>query len=224
MSTINFNTVSDTFQGIDKVALRVSNGAGGYAAPVAWNGVTALNESPSGAEPTKLYADNENYITLTSKEELALTLECYCTPSAFDACDGTEAISGAHGLKIGMQERKTFALVYHEKVIDQNGEKGFGKYHIVIGCKAAPTSRDHATINDSPEASTLSYEINTTPAKVSFATGVSLDEAVHLVIDATTGYSATTKNALEEALYGTTAAWTATDGVLSLATIYSATV
>lgn len=219
MANIVFNTVNDIHQGIDKVALRVWDETNKkYSAPVAWNGVTAINESPSGAETTKLYADNKQFGGLTSKEEFALTLECYCTPTEFDACDGTEGISGAHGFSVAMQNRKKFALVYREFV--DNGERANdnkGIYHIVLGCKASPSARDHATVNDSPEAQTLSYEISTTPEVVNFATGVNEDEVVHLIIDGSDSMSA----ALYSELYDDAAAWSQVDGKISLTSLYS---
>lgn len=189
MATIVFNNTSDIHQGIDKVALRVFDDAeASYGATVAWNGVTALNEAPSGAETTKLYADNKQYGGLTSKEEFALTLECYCTPSAFDDCDGSVALTKS-SFKVGMQSRKKFALVYRELVDDDpQVDSKEGIYHVVIGCKASPSAKDHATINDSPEAQTLSYEISTTPEKALFresgtgVTEVSDDEVVHFTI------------------------------------------
>lgn len=221
MANIVFHQTNDIHQGIDKVALRVWDETNKkYSAPVAWNGVTAINESPSGAETTKLYADNKQYGGLTSKEEFALTLECYCTPTEFDACDGTVGISGAHGFSVGMQNRKKFALVYREFVDGgdrENDNKGI--YHIILGCKASPSSKDHSTVNDSPEAQTLSYEISTTPEVVKFATGVEEDEVIHLVID---GSDSMSDNLYEE-LYSTTAAWTTVTGTnkIDLSTLYS---
>lgn len=219
MANIVFNTVNDIHQGIDKVALRVWDETNKkYSAPVAWNGVTAINESPSGAETTKLYADNKQFGGLTSKEEFALTLECYCTPTEFDACDGTEAISGAHGFSVAMQSRKKFALVYREFV--DNGERANdnkGIYHIILGCKASPSARDHATVNDSPEAQTLSYEISTTPEVVNFASGVDEDEVVHLIID---GSDSMSDNLYSE-LYDDAAAWTTVSGKINLTSLYT---
>lgn len=155
--------------GVDRVALYVKKN-GTYGGPKFWNGVTAINEAPSGAEPTKLYADNINYLTLTSKEEFGLTLECYCTPEAFDDCDGTTNLlngSDATGMKIHGTARCEFGLVWRTLTgADNIDEPGAGKnfvYHIVYGCKASPSSRDNATVNDSPEAQNPSYEISTTP-------------------------------------------------------------
>lgn len=160
------------YTGIDGVALYVwDNNAGWYAKPVAWDGVTAANESPSGAESNKLYADNIEYLNLLSKEEFGLTLEAYQVPTEFDPCDGI-ATDTTGKVKVHGQNRALFGLVYRvlkgTDTIEAGGKvegntKGNGYvYHIVYGCKAAPASRDFATVNDSPEAMTLSYEISTT--------------------------------------------------------------
>lgn len=219
---ISWGNTSDIHQGIDRVALRVFNDSTNkYSGAVAFNGITAINESPSGAEATKLYADNKNFGSLTSKEEFALTLECYCTPSVFDECDGSAPV-GTHGFSVGMQQRKKFALIYREFVDNGNrADDDKGVYHVVIGCKASPSARDHATINDSPEAATLSYEISTTPEKVSFATGespVSEDEVVHFIIENTSA----TATALKSALYDDTDTWDVSNHVLDLSDIYAA--
>lgn len=222
MANIVWGNINDIHQGIDRVALRVFNDSTKkYGGAVAFNGVTTINESPSGAEATKLYADNKNFGSLTSKEEFALTLECYCTPTAFDACDGSAAV-GTKGFNVGMQQRQKFALIYREFVDEGNrANDAKGIYHVVIGCKAAPSAKDHASINDSPEAATLSYEISTTPEKVSFATGaspVSEDEVVHFTIE---NDDATAAN-LMSALYDDTDTWDEINSVLDLTDIYSA--
>lgn len=189
MADIKWDTGTKTIrQGIDKVAFFTKDAIGTrnsksiYGA--AWDGVTAVNESPSGAEPTKLYADNRVYNTLYSIEEFAATVEAYQVPEAFDKCDGIRKVGNKSKLKLLHQERDPFVLVYHENVYDTDGkEKGFGIYHIVTNCKAAPSAKDHATINDSPEAATLSYELSTTP--VSFEIGGKTYNSAHVTIDAT---------------------------------------
>ena len=187
------------YTGIDGVALFVDDGAGWYGAPVAWNGVTAVNESPSGAESNKQYADNIEYLNLISKEEFGCTLEAFQVPEAFYPCDGIVSKLGGAFLIHG-QPRKSFCLVYRVQkgsdTIEAGGKvegntKGNGYvYHIVYGCKAAPSSRDFGTVNDSPEAITYSYEISTTPctdsAKMPTASGKpALKSVAHLEIDAT---------------------------------------
>lgn len=159
------------YTGIDAVALYVwddkkdpedkETPRGWYGKAVNWDGVTAINESPSGAESNKLYADNNEYLNLISKEEFGLTLESYTVPEEFDACDGIYSLGA---MKIRGQGRKTFGLVYRVQKGSDTVEAGKLAYiyHIVYGCKAAPSSRDYATVNDSPEAQTFSYEISTT--------------------------------------------------------------
>lgn len=203
MATITWGKSADKslFQGIDQVAIfvktPVSSGVYGYA----WDGVTAVNESPSGAEPTKLYADNKVYNTLYSIEEFAATLEAYQTPKAFEQCDGISAVPSCPKLKLHHKDRSAFVLVYHENVYNENGEekndKG-GIYHIVLNCKAAPSATDHATINDSPEAATLSYELSTSTVPVEL-NGKTYNSA-HFVIDATE-FTDTQISTLEAALY-----------------------
>lgn len=150
--------------GVDKVALYVQEN-GTYPKGVAWNGVTAITESPSGAEPTPLYADNIKYLNLISAEELALSIEAYQSPEEFDVCDGTA--SPVDGLNIGQQDRKTFGLAYRTLIgNDTEGNNHGYALHLVYGCLAAPSEKAHNTVNDSPEATTLSWEVSTTPVAV----------------------------------------------------------
>lgn len=137
---------------------------GQYQKGVAWNGLTAVTESPSGAEATPLYADDIKYLNLVSAEEFGATIEAYTYPDEFAQCDGS--VSLAEGISIGQQSRKTFGLVYKTTVgTDENTEAGY-KLHIVYGCLAAPSEKAYATINDSPEAITFSWEVTTTPVNV----------------------------------------------------------
>ena len=182
------------YTGIDGVALFVWDTTW-YGRPYAWNGVTAINESPSGAESNKLYADNIEYLNLLSKEEFGLTLEAYQTPAEFAPCDGI-AVDTTGKVKVRGQNRKTFGLVYRVQkgsdTVEAGGKiegssKGSGYvYHVVYGCKAAPASRDFATVNDSPEAMTLSYEVSTTPLTDTskFPAGSGFTSVAHLEIDA----------------------------------------
>lgn len=150
--------------GVDKVVLYVQS-AGAYPNGVAWNGVTAITESPSGAEPTPLYADNIKYLNLISAEELALTIEAYMSPEEFDQCDGSASV--AQGVTIGQQDRKQFGLAYRTIIgNDVDGNNHGYALHLVYGCMAAPSERANNTINDSPEAATLSWEVSTTPVNV----------------------------------------------------------
>lgn len=145
-----------------------NSGAGAYKDGVAWNGLTNVSEKPSGAEATALYADNIKYLNLISNEEFAATIEAYTYPDEFAACDGSAALDASGGIIIGQQKRQPFAFSYQTKIgNDTDGnDKGY-KIHIVYGCLAAPTEKGYATINDSPEAITFSWEISTTPIEVS---------------------------------------------------------
>lgn len=171
----------------------------------AWNGVTAFNESPSGAEPTALWADNIKYLNLMSAEEFAATLEAYSYPDAFEECDGSKEL--APGVYIGQQSRRLFGLSYRTLIgSDTEGtEKGY-KIHLVYNCLASPSERAHATVNDSPEAANPSWEISTTPAEVTNG-----KPTATVVIDSTK-VSAETLAAFEDILYGTAN----TDGRLPL--------
>lgn len=139
--------------------------AGVYNKGVAWNGLTAVTESPSGAEPTNLYADDIKYISLYSAEEFGATIEAYTYPEEFAECDGSAAI--ADGVWIGQQSRKPFGLAYKTTVGNDTDGAGFGyKIHLLYGCMASPSEKSYSTINDSPEAITFSWELTTTPTNV----------------------------------------------------------
>lgn len=137
---------------------------GAYQKGVAWNGLTAVTESPSGAEATPLYADDIKYLNLVSAEEFGATIEAYTYPDEFAECDGSASL--VEGVSIGQQSRKTFGLVYKTTVgTDEDNEAGY-KLHIVYGCLAAPSEKAYSSINDSPEAITFSWEVTTTPVNV----------------------------------------------------------
>lgn len=139
--------------------------AGAYPKGVAWNGLTAVTESPSGAEATPLYADDIKYLNLMSNEEFGATIEAYTYPEEFAACDGSAAL--AAGVYIGQQARKTFGLCYRTVVGNDVANNDFGyKLHLIYGALAAPSEKAYATINDSPEAITFSWEVSTTPVNV----------------------------------------------------------
>lgn len=151
--------------GISEAALYVLGADGEYGTGVAWNGLVSISESPSGAEVTKNYANNKNYISLVSAEELALTIEAFTYPEEFAECDGSAELGV--GVTIGQQTRKKFALAYKTKVgNDVDGTDHGYKIHIVYGCVASPSEKAYTTINDSPEAITFSWEVNTTPVDV----------------------------------------------------------
>ena len=133
-----------------------------YKEGVAWNGVTAISESPSGAEPTALYADDKKYLNLLSAEEFAASIEAYTYPDEFAECDGSASL--ATGVTVGQQTRSKFALAYKTTIgNDESGNSLAYKLHIIYNCLAAPSEKAYNTINDSPEAITFSWEISTTP-------------------------------------------------------------
>lgn len=136
-----------------------------YLAGVAWNGLTACNLSPEGAEANDFYADNMKYFTLISVETLKATIEAYYSPVEFDECDGTASI--ATGVSVGQQTRKPFGFAYKTILGNDTEENDYGyKIHILYGCKASPSERSSSTVNDSPEPGTLSWELSTTPVAV----------------------------------------------------------
>ena len=151
--------------GVDRGVLFVMDSNGDYPTGVAWNGLVSVTEQPSGAEKTPLYADNTKYLELISTEEFAATLEAFTYPDEFAACDGSVAAAG--GTYIGQQPRSKFALSYRTRIGDDiDGDQAGYKIHIVYGCLASPSEKPYATVNDSPEAITLSWEITTTPETV----------------------------------------------------------
>lgn len=169
--------------------------AGVYSKGVAWNGLTAVTESPSGAEPTALYADDTKYLSLMSAEEFGATIEAYTYPDEFAACDGSAEL--ADGVMIGQQKRSTFGLCYKTTIgNDTEGNDHGYKLHIIYGALAKPSERAYATINDSPEAITFSWEITTTPVNVTGA-----KPTASLVIDSTKA-DPSKLAALEDVLYG----------------------
>lgn len=139
-----------------------------YTNGVAWNGITAITESPSGAEPTALYADNIKYLNLFSAEEFACTIEAYTYPDAFEACDGMADIGGtATGVLAAQQSRALFGLCYRTiEGNDVDGPDYNEKLHLIYGCTASPSEKAYSTVNDSPEAITFSWEVSTVPVAV----------------------------------------------------------
>ena len=171
---------------------------GAYTKGVAWNGLTAVTESPSGAEATALYADDIKYLNLMSNEEFGATIEAYTYPDEFAECDGSAAL--AKGVMIGQQKRKTFGLCYRTTLGNDVEGNDYGyKLHLVYGCLAAPSEKAYSTINDSPEAITFSWEVSTTPVAV---TG--FKPTSQITIDSTK-VDPSKLSALENVLYGTNA-------------------
>lgn len=171
-------------------------GKNGYGEGVAWNGLTTVTETPSGAEATKLYADNIKYLEIRSAEEFGGTIEAYTYPDEWAECDGSAAL--ATGVYAGQQPRKVFGLCYRTVLgNDVDLDKHGYKLHIVYGCTASPSERSYATINDSPEAITFSWEFSSVPVNVTGHKPVSC-----IVIDSTK-VDATKLATLESILYGT---------------------
>lgn len=170
--------------------------SGAYPKGVAWNGLTAVTESPSGAEASPLYADDIKYLNLMSTEELGATIEAYTYPDEFAECDGSASL--AEGVSIGQQKRKPFGLCYRTTLGNDVDGNDYGyKLHIIYGCLAAPSEKAYATINDSPEAITFSWEVSTTPVSV---TGHK--PTASITIDSTKVDAEKLKK-LEDILYGT---------------------
>lgn len=151
--------------GVSKGVLYVQDTSGAYPLGVAWNGLTAVNEAPSGAEATPLYADDIKYLELRSAEEFGATIEAYTYPDEFEQCDGSAEL--AEGVIIGQQARKAFGLCYRTIVGNDVQGNDFGyKLHLIYGATAAPSEKAYATVNDSPEAVTFSWEVTCTPVEV----------------------------------------------------------
>lgn len=197
MSKIVWDAIGDhTFEtGVRNGVLYLKDAQGAYNTGVAWNGLTSVSESPEGAEPTDLYADDTKYLTLMSAENFKATIEAYTYPVEFEECDGSATI--ANGVVIGQQPRKPFGLCYRTAIgNDTDGNEHGYKLHIVYGCQASPSEKQYSTINDSPEAITFSWEVNTTPVNV---TGKK--PTATLIIDSTKADKAKL-TALEAILYG----------------------
>lgn len=176
--------------------------AGGlYSMGYAWNGLSGVTESPSGAEPSAIYADNIKYLNLMSAEEFAGTIEAYMAPDEFAECDGSKEI--APGVYAGQQNRKMFGLSYKTILGNDVDSNDYGyKLHLVYGCLASPSEKGYATVNDSPEAISLSWEFNTTPVEITtLVEGKKLKPTAILTFDSTK-VDAGKLAKLEEILYG----------------------
>lgn len=167
MSKLVWDKTGERFYetGVDHGVLYPIQAGGLYNKGVVWNGLTAVTESPSGAEATALYADNIKYLNLISAEEFGATIEAYTYPDEFAECDGSAEL--ATGVYIGQQPRKTFGLCYRTVIGNDVDNDSFGyKLHLIYGALAAPSEKGYSTINDSPEAITFSWEVKTTPVNV----------------------------------------------------------
>lgn len=151
--------------GVDHGVFYGVGSTGAYEAGEVWNGLTAVNETPSGAEPSSVYADNIKYLTITSAEEYGITIEAYYYPPKFAECDGTAAI--ADGVYIGQQARKSFGFSYRTRMGNDVANDQYGyKLHLVYGCLASPSERSYATVNDNPEPISFSWDVKCTPVTV----------------------------------------------------------
>lgn len=167
MSRLTWDNTGERYYetGVKQGVLYPIQSDGKYSLGVAWNGLTAVTESPSGAEATALYADDIKYLNLISTEEFGATIEAYTYPDEFAECDGSASL--ADGIMLGQQKRKTFGLCYKTTVGNDVDGNDYGyKLHLIYGCLAAPSEKAYATINDSPEAITFSWEVSTTPVNV----------------------------------------------------------
>ena len=195
------NTGERLFEtGVDHGVLYVM-GTNGYENGVVWNGLTAVNESPEGGEPTALWADNIKYLNLMSTESFGGSIEAYTYPDEFMACDGSVELTT--GLIAGQQARKQFGLAYRTKIgNDVDGSDHGYKLHLVYGCLASPSDKAYETINDSPDAITFSWDFTTTPVAVVDGNGDEIAKpTAHLIIDSTKA-DATKLATLETTLFG----------------------
>lgn len=184
--------------GVDRCVLYPMNReTNAYDHGVAWNGITGVTESPSGAEPTAMWADNTKYLNIMSAEEFGVTVEAYTYPDEFAICDGSAQL--AKGIIAGQQNRTTFGLAYRTLVGNDVANNDYGyKLHLVYGCLASPSERSYETVNDSPEAITFSWEVTTTPVAVSDTI-----KPTSVITINSKDLTETQLAAIENALYGT---------------------
>ena len=199
MSKITWDATGDRLYetGVDRGVLYPINIEGNYTPGVAWNGLTGVTESPSGAEATALYADNIKYLSLYSAEEFGATIEAYTYPKEFESCDGSAELG--EGVVIGQQTRKVFGLCYRTLVGNDVDAQDHGyKLHLIYGCMASPSEKGYQSVNDSPEAITFSWEVTTTPVNVA-----GFKPTATLIIDSTKIKEDKLKK-IEDILYGKT--------------------
>lgn len=187
--------------GVSKGVVYPIQTGGVYTKGVAWNGLSAVTESPSGAEASPIYADNIKYLNLMSAEEFAATVEAYTYPDEFAECDGSAEI--AEGVYAGQQNRKIFGMSYQTIIGNDVDSNDYGyKLHLIYGGQAAPSEKAYSTVNDSPEPVALSWEVSTTPVEITKTiNGKKLKPTAHITIDSTK-VDPEKLAALEEILYG----------------------
>ena len=215
MAKVNWDNTGDRYfeMGVNQGVLYVQNKDGTYGDAVAWNGLTGVTESPEGAEPTDLWADNIKYATLRSAETFGGTIEAYTYPDEFMQCDGSGSPvvddAAVLGIRIGQQERKAFGLCYRTAIgndVDPSGKDYL--LHLVYGATASPSEKAYETINDSPDAITFSWEFTTNPVKIAGEAYKDFKPVSTIVIDSRKFSEVADKaklDALEDLLYGTDA-------------------
>lgn len=188
--------------GVSKGVLFVMGSAGTYGAGVAWNGLSTITESPEGAEPSDIWADNIKYATLRSTETFSGTIEAYTYPDEFNACNGEATL--VKGATMSQQSRATFGLCYRTEIGSDTASDGTAGYklHFLYGLTASPSEKAYASINDSPEAIAFSWEVSSTPVTVTSISGAKPTSTV--VVDSRTADS-TKLRELEKMVYGDTA-------------------
>ena len=200
MAVLTWDNVGErTYEtGVDRGVLYIPDNSGVYANGVAWNGLTSVSESPTGAEANAMYADNIKYLNLYSVEEFGATIEAFTYPDEFLQFDGTS--TPTPGVTVGQQTRKPFGLCYRTRVgNDVLGDDYGYKLHLLYGCKASPSEKAYATVNDSPEALTFSWELSTAPVAINVGNA----KPTALMTVDSTQVNATSLTALEALLYGT---------------------
>lgn len=187
--------------GVSKGVLYVTDDAGAYGDGVSWSGLTNVTQTPSGAEATALYADNIKYLNLMSEEDFSAKIEAYYYPDEFEECDGSKEL--VPGVSAGQQPRKSFGFSYQTIIGNDTKRNAYGyKIHLIYGCTAKPSERSNATVNESPEAVTLSWELSTVAAEIAMD---GFKPSAKITIDSTKVDPAKLKK-LEDLLYGTAAA------------------
>lgn len=206
MSKLEWDKVGERFYetGVSNGVLYIPSITGQYTQGYAWNGLTGVTSSPSGAESSKQYADNIAYLNLTSAEDYGATIEAFQSPAAFDQCDGTAV--PIPGILVGQQRRKTFGFSWQSLIgNDIEGQDHAYKIHVIYGAQATPSEKAYTTVNESPEAATLSWTVTTTPAPISPAIvleGRELKPTAYLAFDSR-HFSTAKMQALKDVLYGT---------------------
>lgn len=206
MSQLTWDKIGERYYetGVSNGVLYLPNAMGIYTQGHAWNGLTGVTSSPSGAESSKQYADNIPYLNMTSAEEYGGTIEAFYSPKAFDQCDGTA--KPIPGLSIGQQSRKSFAFSWQTLIgNDIDGQDHAYKIHVAYGAQAAPSEKAYATVNESPEAVTLSWTFTTTPVPITpeiIVEGRALKPTAYLAFDSR-DFTTAKMQELKDILYGT---------------------